>query len=90
MPLSTSVHILAFSPCTPLVQELKQTMARYGGFFVNYMNKDVTHIICANLPDSKLKLKERVKERWVAQATVSVHQTIAERCAGAREGCSLI
>ena len=41
-------------------------MARYGGFFVNYMNKDVTHIICANLPDSKLKLKERVKERWVS------------------------
>ena len=45
------------------VQELKQIMARYGGFFVNYINKDVTHIICANLPDSKLKLKERVKER---------------------------
>lgn len=41
-------------------------MARYGGFFVNYMNKDVTHIICANLPDSKLKLRERVKERSVS------------------------
>ena len=40
-------------------------MAKYGGFFVNYMNKDVTHIICANLPDSKIKLTERVKERSV-------------------------
>ena len=40
-------------------------MARHGGFFVNYMNKDVTHIICANLPDSKIKLTERVKERSV-------------------------
>lgn len=54
---------MPLSPCKYLVQELKQIMARYGGFFVNYMNKDVTHIICANLPDSKLKLKERVKER---------------------------
>ena len=49
-----------------VLQELKQMMARYGGFFVNYMNKDVTHIICANLPDSKLKLRERVKERSVS------------------------
>ena len=49
-------------------------MVRYGGFFVNYMNKDVTHIICANLPDSKIKLTERVKER--SEHTCSVYPSL--------------
>ena len=63
-----SIHYSRARPYSYMVnmQELKQIMARYGGFFVNYMNKDVTHIICANLPDSKLKLKERVKERYMS------------------------
>ncbi len=66
-PTCRCIHSSRACPYTHRInlQELKQIMARYGGFFVNYMNKDVTHIICANLPDSKLKLKERVKERYV-------------------------
>ena len=45
-------------------QELKEIMASHGGFFLNYYSsKEVTHIICANLPDSKIKHKERTKER---------------------------
>lgn len=46
-------------------------MASHGGFFVNYINNDVTHIICANLPDSKIKLKERVKERSAHPLAIS-------------------
>ena len=44
------------------LQELKQIMALHGGCFVNYYSRDtVTHIICSNLTDQKLKLfaKER-------------------------------
>ncbi|EIE26541.1 DNA/RNA polymerase, partial [Coccomyxa subellipsoidea C-169] len=43
--------------------ELKQIMASHGGIFRNYLQKDVTHIICSNLPDSKVKHLENVKER---------------------------
>jgi hypothetical protein len=46
-----------------LLQELKQLMASHGGIFRNYIQKDVTHIICSNLPDSKVKHLENVKER---------------------------
>ncbi len=38
-------------------------MASHGGIFRNYLQKDVTHIICSNLPDSKVKHLENVKER---------------------------
>ena len=46
-----------------MLQELKQIMASHGGIFRNYLQKDVTHIICSNLPDSKVKHLENVKER---------------------------
>ncbi len=39
-------------------------MASHGGIFRNYLQKDVTHIICSNLPDSKVKHLENVKERY--------------------------
>jgi DNA repair protein REV1 len=44
-------------------QELKHLMALHGGYFENYYSRDrVTHIICSNLPDAKVKHFQR--ERW--------------------------
>jgi hypothetical protein len=41
-------------------QELKQIMALHGGRFINYYTRDtVTHIICSNLTDAKVKIFER-------------------------------
>ncbi|XP_020114487.1 uncharacterized protein LOC109728471 isoform X3 [Ananas comosus] len=40
----------------PSSQELKEFMLKHGGGFVNYFSRHtVTHIICGNLPDSKMK-----------------------------------
>jgi DNA repair protein REV1 len=40
----------------PSHQELKGYMMKYGGRFENYFSRrSVTHIICSNLPDSKVK-----------------------------------
>lgn len=37
-------------------QELRGYMLKYGGRFENYFSRHcVTHIICSNLPDSKIK-----------------------------------
>lgn len=37
-------------------QELRAYMLKYGGRFANYFSRhQVTHIICSNLPDSKIK-----------------------------------
>lgn len=44
------------------LQELKQIMALHGGRFENYYHRSrVTHIICSNLTDAKIKAfaKER-------------------------------
>lgn len=39
-----------------LFQELRAYMLKYGGRYENYFSRyRVTHIICTNLPDSKLK-----------------------------------
>lgn len=43
-----------------VVQELKLLMAIHGGYFENYYSRDrVTHIICSNLPDAKVKQFQR-------------------------------
>ncbi|XP_013593369.1 PREDICTED: DNA repair protein REV1 isoform X2 [Brassica oleracea var. oleracea] len=40
----------------PSHQELRGYMLRYGGRFENYFSRrSVTHIVCSNLPDSKVK-----------------------------------
>ncbi|KAJ3678135.1 hypothetical protein LUZ60_001938 [Juncus effusus] len=40
----------------PSSQELKMYMMKHGGRFVNYFSRHtVSHIICSNLPDSKIK-----------------------------------
>jgi hypothetical protein len=39
-----------------LFQELRGYMLNYGGRYENYFSRHrVTHIICSNLPDSKVK-----------------------------------
>ena len=48
-------------------QELRQLMALHGGRFENYYARDrVTHIICSNLTDAKIKAY--AKERCVSYA----------------------
>lgn len=56
-------------------QELKQLMAENGGRFENYYSRAVTHIVCCNLPDSKVKhhAHERnppptVRPEWVVDS----------------------
>lgn len=40
-------------------------MALHGGRFVNYYTRDtVTHIICSNLTDAKVKIFERERCAW--------------------------
>lgn len=68
----------------PSHQELKQLMALHGGKFENYFHRDcVTHIICNNLPDTKLKQlrKERkpipfVRSDWIV-ASVAAGKLLA-------------
>jgi len=43
-----------------LVQELRQLMATHGGNFeVYYSRQRVTHIICSNLPNAKIKALQK-------------------------------
>ncbi len=45
------------------MQELKRLMALHGGGFQLYPTRsNITHVICSNLPDAKVKQYER--ERW--------------------------
>jgi DNA repair protein REV1 len=61
---------------SPSHSELKQLMATHGGRFENYYSRStVTHIICTNLPDAKVKQfeKERsptpvVRPEWIVRS----------------------
>ena len=61
----------------PTAAELKELMGRYGGRYENYLHRGaVTHIICSNLPQSKLeqwsKWREAapvvVKPEWIVDS----------------------
>ncbi|KAK1402489.1 DNA repair protein REV1 [Heracleum sosnowskyi] len=55
-PIFHGVSIFVDGFTIPSSQELRGYMLKYGGRFVNYFSRHrVTHIICSNLPDSKLK-----------------------------------
>ncbi|CAH9091138.1 unnamed protein product [Cuscuta epithymum] len=55
-PIFHGVSIFVDGYTVPSNQELRGYMMRYGGKFENYFSrKSVTHIICSNLPDSKIK-----------------------------------
>jgi hypothetical protein len=66
--LTGSARVRITACCAALsCQELRQIMLQHGGRYENYMYRDVvTHIICANLPDTKLK--QMAKERLVDDA----------------------
>ncbi|KAK7405827.1 hypothetical protein VNO78_07437 [Psophocarpus tetragonolobus] len=55
-PLFSGVSIFVDGFTVPSSQELRNYMLKYGGRFENYFSRHrVTHIICSNLPDSKVK-----------------------------------
>ncbi|KAK9165851.1 hypothetical protein Scep_001042 [Stephania cephalantha] len=72
-PLFHGVSIFVDGFTVPSNQELRGLMLKYGGRFENYFSRHrVTHIICSNLPDSKIKNLRSfsgglpvVKSRWV-------------------------
>jgi len=69
-----SIHVNGYTE--PSHSVLKQMMAQYGGSFQNYYSRStVTHIVCSNLPDAKVKQfeKERdptpiVRPEWVTES----------------------
>ncbi|XP_057545804.1 DNA repair protein REV1 isoform X3 [Amaranthus tricolor] len=55
-PLFQGVSIFVDGFTIPSSQELRAYMLKHGGRFENYFSRRrVTHIICSNLPDSKIK-----------------------------------
>ncbi|KAJ0798281.1 putative DNA-directed DNA polymerase [Helianthus annuus] len=55
-PLFHGVSIFVDGYTVPSSQELRGYMLKHGGRFENYFSRQrVTHIICSNLPDSKVK-----------------------------------
>lgn len=55
-PIFHGVSIFVDGFTIPSSQELRGYMMRHGGHFENYFSRHrVTHIICSNLPDSKIK-----------------------------------
>ncbi|KAI4295713.1 hypothetical protein L6164_035729 [Bauhinia variegata] len=55
-PIFDGVSIFVDGFTIPSSQELRGYMLKYGGRFENYFSRRcVTHIICSNLPDSKVK-----------------------------------
>ncbi|XP_057450361.1 DNA repair protein REV1 isoform X4 [Lotus japonicus] len=55
-PIFTGVSIFVDGFTVPSSQELRGYMFKYGGRFENYFSRHrVTHIICSNLPHTKLK-----------------------------------
>ncbi|XLR22948.1 hypothetical protein S83_050848, partial [Arachis hypogaea] len=55
-PIFSGVSIFVDGFTVPSSQELRGYMLKYDGRFENYFSRHcVTHIICSNLPDSKVK-----------------------------------
>ncbi|KAL4443032.1 hypothetical protein ABPG77_008523 [Micractinium sp. CCAP 211/92] len=56
-----AIHVNGFT--VPTHHELRQLMAVHGGSFQNYFARDVvTHIVCSNLPDAKVKEYEKARQ----------------------------
>jgi DNA repair protein REV1 len=69
-----SIHVNGYTQ--PSHAELKKMMQMYGGMFQNYYSRrSVTHIVCSQLPDAKVKAmaKERdrppvVRPEWITES----------------------
>ncbi|CAI8587304.1 unnamed protein product [Vicia faba] len=78
-PIFTGVSIFVDGFTVPSSQELRSYMIKYGGRFENYFSRHrVTHIICSNLPDSKIKNLRSfsaglpvVKPTWILDSVAS-------------------
>jgi hypothetical protein len=56
-------------------------MALHGGRFVNYYTRDtVTHIICSNLTDAKVKIFERERCAWFCHPKVCDGSEVPQHC----------
>ncbi|GFQ07259.1 DNA repair protein rev1 [Phtheirospermum japonicum] len=75
----SGVSIFVDGYTVPSSQELRGYMLKYGGRFENYFSRQrVTHIICSNLPDSKIKNLRAfsgglpvVKPEWVMDSVAA-------------------
>ncbi|XP_027106030.1 DNA repair protein REV1 isoform X2 [Coffea arabica] len=78
-PIFDGVSIFVDGYTVPSSQELKGYMLKYGGRFENYFSRHhVTHIICSNLPDSKIKNLRSfsgglpvIKPTWVLESVAA-------------------
>ncbi|KAK3012326.1 hypothetical protein RJ639_011627, partial [Escallonia herrerae] len=78
-PIFSGVSIFVDGYTIPSSQELRNYMLMYGGHFKNYFSRhSVTHIICSNLPNSKIKNLRSfsgglpvVKPTWVLDSVAS-------------------
>ncbi|XP_073220509.1 DNA repair protein REV1 isoform X3 [Cicer arietinum] len=78
-PIFAGVSIFVDGFTVPSSQELRGYMLKYGGRFENYFSRHrVTHIICTNLPDSKVKNLRAfsaglpvVKPTWILDSVAS-------------------
>ncbi|XP_027914406.1 DNA repair protein REV1 isoform X2 [Vigna unguiculata] len=75
-PIFSGVSIFVDGFTIPSSQELRSYMLKYGGRFENYFSRHrVTHIICSNLPDSKVKNLSAglpvVKPTWILDSVAA-------------------
>ncbi|XP_059647846.1 DNA repair protein REV1 isoform X2 [Cornus florida] len=78
-PIFHGISIFVDGFTVPSSQELRGYMLKFGGRFENYFSRHrVTHIICSNLPDSKIKNLRSfsgglpvVKPTWVLDSVAS-------------------
>lgn len=74
----SGVSIFVDGFTVPSNQELKAYMLKHGGRFENYFSRQrVTHIVCSNLPDSKMKNLRAfsrglpaVKPAWILESVI--------------------
>ncbi|XP_050260601.1 DNA repair protein REV1 isoform X2 [Quercus robur] len=78
-PIFDGVSIFVDGFTVPSSQELRGYMLKHGGRFENYFSRRrVTHIICSNLPDSKIKNLRSfsrglpvVKPAWILESVAA-------------------
>ncbi|KAL4615318.1 hypothetical protein ACB092_07G115200 [Castanea dentata] len=78
-PIFDGVSIFVDGFTVPSSQELRGYMLKHGGRFENYFSRRrVTHIICSNLPDSKIKNLRSfsrglpvVKPTWILESVTA-------------------
>ena len=68
--LFKDVGIFVNGYTNPTAIELKSLMLKYGGYYYDYPNENITHIIASNLAHSKalaMRYKLVVKPEWILE-----------------------